>query len=315
MKIGRSTYRLILIAILALLVYSCEDDITFEFANYDPKVVVDASIEEGDVAKVFLTRSRSYFDPISDDLVLVSLNGYQPFYIPRLLSEILILDAEVVVSDGSITDTLEIEIDKFNYPYVMYKGKHIVGETGGSYYLSIRADSKEMSAVTSIPESIPIDSLWFEPKSHFEDSIGYIHGIFDDPPEVGNYFRVFTKTIGRDSTFVHPWNSVGHDRDINGEEDIEFSVYHGANDFEENDGSQRWYFKVGEEVIVKFCTIDNDSYEFWRSFQQNAGGAGNPFASPAPTITNIEGGLGVWTGYGVYTTIYKVQKNDSVHIE
>lgn len=314
MKKNRTTYKIFGVTFMALLAFSCEDDITFEFNNYEEKVVVDASIEEGDVAKVFLTRSKSYFDPISSDSVLVTLNGYQ-FYAPKLLSEILILDAEVFVSDGTITDTLKIDFDLYNYPYVVYKGKHIVGKTGGTYYLTVLADNKKLTSVTTIPAPISIDSLWFEPRNEHEDSIGYIHGTFDDPPEIGNYFRIFTKSTGRDSTFVHPWNSVGRDRDMNGEEDVEFSVYHGTNNFEDPDDSRRWYFEIGEEVIVKFCTIDFESYSFWHSFQQNAGGAGNPFASPTPTVTNIDGGLGVWTGYGVYTIIYIVQKNDSIHAE
>ncbi|MEA3443703.1 MAG: DUF4249 family protein [Bacteroidota bacterium] len=292
--------------------FSCEDDITFEFADYDNEVVVEGYIEEGEVARVFLTRSQSFFDPISNDSVLVTIEGFD-FYVPEFLYKILVLDAIVVVSDGTQNDSLELWFDPYTYPYMVYKGKNIIGQTGGVYQLSVFADGKSLSAITTIHESIPIDSLWFEALSEQHDSIGYIHGIFDDPPEQGNYFRVFTKSKGRDSIYVHPWNSVGYDRNINGEEDVEFTIYHGENDFEDDEEDiSRWYFHIGEKVSIKFCSIDKANYDFWQSFQRNAGGSGNPFAAPSPTKSNIEGGLGVWGGYGVYQIDYIVEVNDSI---
>ena len=300
-----------LLFLITGLFFSCEDDITFEFANYGEKVVVEGYIEEGELAKVFLTRSHGFFEPLSNDSVLVTINGIG-FYVPELLSEILIIDAKVIVSDGTLIDSLELSLDPYTFPYVYYSGKNIIGQTGGVYELSVFTDGKLLSATTSIPVSIPIDSLWFEPLSEKYDSIGYIHGIFDDIPELGNYFRFFSKSEGRDSIYVHPWNSVWYDRNINGEEDVEFALYHGANDYEDIEDIGRWYFHVGEKVSVKFCTIDRENYEFWQSFQRNAGGSGNPFASPSPTITNIEGGLGIWGGYGVYKVDYIVQINDSI---
>jgi hypothetical protein len=45
--------------------------------------------------------------------------------------------------------------------------------------------------------------------------------------------------------------------------------------------------------------MDFEHYAFWESYQQSAGGGGNPFATPNEIKTNIQNGLGVWGGYGV----------------
>ena len=37
---------------------------------------------------------------------------------------------------------------------------------------------------------------------------------------------------------------------------------------------------------------------FWRGVVRNSTSGGNPFAEPANLASNINGGLGVWTGYG-----------------
>ena len=44
--------------------------------------------------------------------------------------------------------------------------------------------------------------------------------------------------------------------------------------------------------------------KFWRGLTRQSGSNGNPFAEPLNLPSNINGGLGVWTGYG--STYYKV---------
>ena len=73
-------------------------------------------------------------------------------------------------------------------------------------------------------------------------------------------------------------------------------------------GDETWdYFQQGDTIAIKFCTIDQSHFQFWESFEIAAFNNGNPFAAPSTIKTNIEGGLGVWGGYGVtYDTIVAV---------
>ncbi len=299
-----------IVGMLAIILFvSCEDDVTLEFSDYDKKIVVEGKIIESEVPSVFLTWSSGYFDTLNIDIqrVYQLLESEDLTELESVFRSYLVLNAVVTVSDGNITDTLKLGINENVFPFIHYVGSGMLkGETGTQYTLNIKYFGDELSAITSIPEAVPLDSLWFEFRSEDDDSLGYIHGIFDDPTEIGNNYRVFSKTENRDSIFVHPWNSVWNDRNINGEEDVKFILYHGANTTDDQEDRERWFFKLGETVTVRLCAMDNDHYQFWYSFEQNAGGGGNPFASPAQIATNINGGLGVWGGYGIFDMEYKV---------
>jgi hypothetical protein len=68
-------------------------------------------------------------------------------------------------------------------------------------------------------------------------------------------------------------------------------------DKEDDENDERFYFKRGDTIVVKFCAIDRQTFEFWRTEKTQVGNNGNPFGSPAPITSNIVGGLGIWAGY------------------
>ena len=295
---------------------SCEDDITFEFSNYEKKIVVEGVINQGEVPNLFLTWSSGYFDTLNINITrvyqLIEEGNFSE--LEKIFGSYVVSDAFVTVSNGILTDTLTLNLTPLTFPFINYIGSgKIIGEPGYSYTLdivyhdSINDLNYELFANTSIPEPVPIDSLWFEFRNPDEDSLGYIHGIFDDPQELGNYYRIFSRTEERDIDYVHPWNSVWNDRNINGEENINFQIYHGANTSDDPEDVNRWYFRLDEVVHVRLCAIDYEHFQFWYTYQQNAGGGGNPFASPSQIATNISGGLGIWGGYGIYDTLYIVE--------
>ncbi len=65
------------------------------------------------------------------------------------------------------------------------------------------------------------------------------------------------------------------------------------------------YFSVGDTIVLKFCSIDQASYEFWNTIQSQIITSANPFASSNAMVkSNINGGIGIWAGYAVsYDTI------------
>ena len=58
-----------------------------------------------------------------------------------------------------------------------------------------------------------------------------------------------------------------------------------------------------DTVLVRISQIDIQSYNFWRSFDYQQQGNGNPFAEPLNLQTNINGGFGIW--YGKSSTYFK----------
>jgi hypothetical protein len=138
-----------------------------------------------------------------------------------------------------------------------------------------------------------------------------------DPDTLGNYYRVFTKVLGRDSIYLRPYPSVIDDKFFNGQF-CEYSLERGRNPLEDNlyndngldsAGVSRFYFRKGDKVVVKLCMIDAFHYDFWYSVEQQFITDGNPFASPITARTNISGGaLGVWGGYGVYIDTLQIPR-------
>lgn len=71
------------------------------------------------------------------------------------------------------------------------------------------------------------------------------------------------------------------------------------------------YFSAEDRVRVRFCTLDETSYNYWNDFDEVTALSRNPFFSITTTIrSNVSGGLGYWAGYGA--TYYTVSIPDSL---
>ncbi len=68
---------------------------------------------------------------------------------------------------------------------------------------------------------------------------------------------------------------------------------------DDDNNDEAFFFKVGDTIAVKGMSIDIETFKFLRSYYSDLGSQGSPFASPASLQTNVEGGLGIWAGYGV----------------
>jgi hypothetical protein len=65
------------------------------------------------------------------------------------------------------------------------------------------------------------------------------------------------------------------------------------------------FYKKGDTVIVKFCSVDHATFQFWREAENQLQGSGSPFSVPLNVTSNINGGLGLFASYSpVFDTIY-----------
>jgi len=291
-----------LIFIVSLfLMAGCEKDITVNLPIPDSKTVIEGAIEEGQYPWVFVTKTAAFFAPF-DSVVAINM---------------IDINARVIVSDGTITDSLHLIYDKYTFPFLKYVGSKIKGQVLKQYWLRVETHGKVYIATTTIPNHVVFDSLKFKPDKN-QDSLGYIWIYLKDPDTLGNYYRGFTKVLGKDSVFLHPYPSVTDDRFFNGKP-VEYQLFRGRNPLQDDNyddngldstGVARWYFRTGETVVVKVAQIDAKHYEFWYSIEQQFMTDGNPFASPTSVKTNIVGGaIGVWGGYGVYSDTLKIPKH------
>lgn len=282
------SYKLLLFIILSTTSICCNDELDLNLPEPDDKIVIDGWIENGQFAKVLLTRNSPYFSSIDS----------------ASLRALVLTRAKVTVTNGEKSEILILRRNDDYFPPYIYEGNEILGETGKIYTITAEYGGKTAWANTTIPEEVNLDTIYFKLDAG-SDSLGSIYMEFKDPP-VKNYYRILSKCFRDDRRFYSSMIMGIDDIFFNGES-FGFSISRSPESFISSLPNK--YYKIGDTVSVKFCTIDKAHYEFWNSFQDEVFNVSNPFASSLSSIkSNIQGdGLGIWGGYGVsfYTLIIK----------
>ncbi|HNP24117.1 MAG TPA: DUF4249 domain-containing protein [Panacibacter sp.] len=289
-----------LLCVLLLSGTSCEKTITLDVQEQAPKLVVDASIENGTLPIVVLSKSLNYFSSIS----------------PEELQSSFVHNAIVKVSDGTKTVTLkEITVTDDSSGYSSYyytcnvsnPSGILLGKLNTSYQLIITTeDSQTYESNTTIPDPTKTcDSIWWKPAPNADDtSLCVMWGKFTDPKGLGNYVRYFTRI--NSLPFLPGLNSVFDDQFVDGTTySLQFDMGWDKNSPEKPTGDVYGYAYRGDTVTLKYCNIDKASYSFWNTWEFAFQSYGNPFSSPVKVLGNINNNaLGAFCGYAVqYKTV------------
>lgn len=286
----------IYLVLFLLTLSACEKTVTFGLNETAPKLVVEASIENGQPPVVYLTNSIGFFSKID----------------PQTLSNSFLHNAEVYVSNGSLTHKLREYTVPISGGYNLYyysadpssPSTLFSGELNKEYSLRILTGGKEYTARTRIPDTTRrIDSLFWKdaPAGNPSGKVQLMLKAYD-PPGFGDYIRYFTK---RNTEIFYPGlNSVYDDQIIDGTS-YEIQVERGVDRNSGSLGEGYSFFDRGDTVTLKLCNIDRATYDFWRTMEFNYVSVGNPFSTPTRVSGNISGGaLGYFGGYAAkYRTI------------
>ena len=274
--------------ILLLFLTSCERAVDFNIDQVAPKLVVEATIENGQPPVVYLSKSLNYYSKIDQSI----------------LSSSFVHNAEVYVSNGTLTHKLkEYTVPAtggYNFYYYSVDpaspATAFNGTLNKQYSLRIVSEGKEYTATTFIPNTTRrIDSVFWKqaPTGNPPEKVAFMIKA-TDPPGYGDYIRYFTK---RNSEPFYPGlNSVYDDQVIDGTT-YQIQVERGIS---RNDSTSEGYtfFNKGDTVTLKLCNIDKATFDFWRTMEFTYSSIGNPFASPTKVTGNISnGGLGYFGGY------------------
>ncbi len=265
---------------------ACTQEINIPLPDSKDQVVIESWIENGSPAKVIVTRSAGFFEPIYAD----SIQNY------------VVLNAQVTLSDGVNSELLSLQIDESVFPPFLYVSSTMLGEVGKTYELEVVADEDTLRATTQILDPIRPDSLWFELEEG-EDSLGYLKALVTDPDTPGNRYRFFSKRLGRDLIYYPIIGDLREDVLVNG---LSFETFfYRGNAPSDSTGEESAYFRLGDTIVLKTTHIDFDHYKFWESIDNNSGG--NPFSSPGNVRSNVSGGFGIWGGYAAeYDTVIAI---------
>lgn len=312
----KPTLTLMLIAAGALLT-GCEKEITVDLPRTEPRIVVEGTIETGGAPLVLLSRTQAYFDPtdinsiaasfVSDAIVTVN-DGITTYPLDRVCSELI---PDSLIDEAAALLGIDPELlSQANICVWTKLDNSLLGVEGRTYRLDIQTEGKLLNATTTIPHAVQLDSLWFKLalQQPDDDSLGFIWARLSDPDTMGNHYRwlAMRTNLGpdgqpKDQNFVAPFFSVFEDRFVNGLT-FDFNFNRGSTPFstaDDDNNEESGYFKRGDTVVVKLASIDQASYQFYNSFQNNVASAGDVFSNPANVVSNVNGGLGVWSGWGV----------------
>src|SRR6188768_3820753 len=122
----------IFLIFFSILFFSCEKDIDFKLKEATPLLVVDAQVENGTAPTVALSRSLDYFGAIS----------------PQILATSFIHNAEVTMSNGTVTHTFKEYTVPLSNGYFLYYysidssnlATAFIGEFNKQYNLTIKVD-------------------------------------------------------------------------------------------------------------------------------------------------------------------------------
>ncbi len=281
-----------LFLILILLLVSCEKDIDIALDPSQSKLVVDATIENGQPPVVFLSKSLDFFSKID----------------PKVLSASLVRNARIKIGDGTSEVLLtEDSVTRNNTKIYFYttsgSSQFFRGKPNTTYSMTIDVLGEVYTATTSIPEiTRRIDSLWWE-KVPFAEDTNAVRVVLKggDRPGLGDYIRYFTKR-GQEP-FLPGANSVFDDQIVDGSTYV-VTIDKGFDKNQEFADSLSFFTK-GDTVTLKLCNIDKGTYDFWRTYEFSFQSIGNPFSSPTRILGNISNdALGYFGGYGAqYRTI------------
>jgi hypothetical protein len=275
-----------LLLVYLLFAGSCDNPLAMDMPESETMLVVEGWIEQGKSARILLSRSAPYFADIDSNS----------------LRQFAVTTAKVSLIHEADTEILALKSSDTYFPPYVYYGTSIKGEPGHTYTIEIRSKGFVYSAVTSIPPVVKPDSVWFK-KADNSDTLGLIHILLHDDPSEINYYRILTLRLGKDKKFTPTFTSVFSDRMFNGKT-LEIPLSRGNSsllDFENNR-----YFETNDTIVLKFCSIDRQQFEFWNAIQGEIQSSSNPFAVTNTEIqSNIENGLGIWGGYSAsYDTVY-----------
>jgi len=325
--------------LISIILFSCQEEITLDLPKADDKLVIEGSIENGFPPYVIITKNGGYFDPINSEtfnnLFVDDIESVEIWYNDNdgvkldsvILEQITFFDSlpPIYTDIDYLTSLDENGVPPSQYDF---------SKSGRTYYLEIKWNDQIITSSTTIPEVTPLDCLWVEKSENNKEEYEYdIRGLYSDPADQDNYIIVKSKRVQhfeyKDSLECLAANipdgslkiiDAGSDILINGQS---FETYfpRPKNKGFATGNYNAYHTEICDEdtlefkedvVMIKYCQIDEPSLKFWRGLVRQVGNNGNPFAEPLNLVSNINNGLGVFTGYGSSYYIVKIIENTVV---
>jgi hypothetical protein len=242
------------------LLSGCNKEIQLDLPEYESKMVIEFYLENNQPLKCLLQESINYTDTARFKLINNSL---------------------IVLSYEGVKDTLvnRLYIDsQFQKIYNYFNPKILQLKPDADYEVYVK-DSKgrEMRGRTRLNSLVPIDTLVYNYNADNKASVGLV---FNDNGSTKNYYRI---VAFKDSSVLDEddvWDIRFTDILFNGKQ---FSFYTG------------YAFSPGDTITGRLYHLTEEHNNFAESVNDARASNSNPFGQPANIISNLTGGIGIFT--------------------
>jgi hypothetical protein len=258
-------HKIIFFTFLAISMVACnlEKEIDLDLPPFEAQLVVECYLEPGKPYRANIFKTTSYFAPAAD------------------LFSAVVTNATVIITHNGVADTLRpgIYVDADNF--YAYGSNTIVPEdyTNDFFLEVIDTAGNRLTATTKIAQPVYLDSITSQPLVN--DTSLLIVTFFPDDPTEDNFYRrlMYRTTVSPDSLKT---DFVFDDRvTSNGQMTL---------------GGPPSFVR-GDTMIVQLVKMTEAFYNYVDSRERLESSNGNPFGQPGAIQTNIQGGIGIFTGY------------------
>lgn len=255
-------YLCLLIAVSASIC-SCQKVIDVDLDTSTNQVVIEGNItNQLGLQTIKISQSVPYTDS----------NNYPP-----------ITGATVNVTDDKGNSWVFTERAPGSYTFGPLRGR-----TGYTYTLKIKINNLLYTASSTMPDSVPIDSLDVKVFEFGDEAQKQMQVYYDDPGNVTNQYRFIMKINGIQSKSVYAEN----DRFTNGNSTPTILFYAGDDDDDE--------LKTGDHVDVEMQCIDKNIFTYWNTLSQQTQNGRSGGVTPGNPPSNINNNaLGYFSAHTV----------------
>lgn len=291
---------------------SCEEPVDLDIAIQEPQIVVTSNFAPGEPFKVTVTKSRNVLSSEADEFVNNA--------VVRIFS-----------SQGKELDKLTL--NNFHTPF--YESKRITPESGKAYRLQVEVPEKPMIVAEDIvPLPVALTAIEMDTIEIFGAAAEQIYKVsidvhFTDPIGAQDYYHL--------SLFNHMEDSEegntpmdGFDGSSTGRTGAQILTPLMPLESDKNNPPVIFHFEDGGvlftdedfdgqkttltfysllnfnneahqgKVVGELRTVSKDYYLYHTSLSRQIANKDRPFVEPINVYSNIENGLGIFSGYALY---------------
>lgn len=190
-------------------------------------------------------------------------------------------------------------------PAYVYTSPLMWGETGKTYTMVAESDDLKIMAESSIPSPASILRVWSGSEDVEADSLRSVSLTMKPVGVDEEYYMIMLTT---ENEFLRPMPALMGVFSTCGGDPVDVRVLRPkANADDKNSGYVK-DFRVGEKLGIRLCRMNRDGYEFWLAYQNAISVGSSSIISTSYSMpTNVQGGAGIFAGYGVSQTEFVVK--------